>query len=85
MKKVFVVLFVTVPLGTAVVFIVNGVSSDTFPFFREPVEESQFLEQTYQAAKDHCLNNENSEMTQSQSYEECIKMVEEWFTDNPYK
>ena len=85
MKKVFVALFVTVPLGTAALFIVNGVASETFPFFSEPVDESQFLEQTYQSAKEHCLNNENSDIAQSQSYEECIKMVEEWFTDNPYK
>ena len=85
MKKMFVALFVTVPLGIAVLFIINGVASETFPFFTQPVEESEFLNQTYQAAKEHCINNNNSEIEQSQSYEECIKMVEEWFENSPYK
>ena len=85
MKKVFVVLFVTIPLGLASIFIINGVVSETFPLFREPIGESQFLDQTFQAAKEYCQNNKNTEVNQSQSYEECMKMVEEWFADNPYK
>ena len=52
MKKIFVVLFITIPLGTTALFITNSIISETFPFFGEPIEESQFLEQTYQAAQE---------------------------------
>ena len=85
MKKVFGMLFVTVPLGLATIFIINGIVSETFPFFREPVDESKFLEQTYEAAKKHCENNKNSSLVNGQKYNECIKVVEEWFEQNPYK
>ena len=85
MKKIFVVLFVTVPLATAALFITNSIVSETFPFFNEPIDNSEFLEQTFQAAKEYCKNISNSEVTQDQSYEECIEMVDDWFENNPYK
>ena len=81
----FVVLFVTVPLGMSVLFIVNGVVSESFPFFVEPSDEPKFLNQAYEVAKEHCMNNNNSEIETNQSYEECIKRIEEWFENNPYK
>ena len=85
MKKVFAMLFVTVPLGLAIIFIINGIVSETFPFFIEPINESKFLEQTYEAAKNYCENNKNSGLVNGQDYTECIKVVEEWFEQNPYK
>ena len=85
MKRIFVALFVTIPLGMAALFIINGIVSETFPLFTGTVDQSQLLEETYEAAKERCQNNQNSEMSQPQSYDECIKMVEKWFEENPYK
>ena len=85
MKKIFPLLFVVIPLGLAMIFIINGVISETFPFFREPVNQSQFLEQTYEAAKKYCENNKNPNLINDHHYNECIKDVEEWFEQNPYK
>ena len=85
MKKIFVLLFVAGPLGLAILFIINGIMSETLPLFREPTNNSQFLEQTYEAAKQYCENLKNSTINQEQSYGECMRSVEEWFEKNPYK
>ncbi|MDH3486983.1 MAG: hypothetical protein OEL82_02935 [Nitrosopumilus sp.] len=54
MRQVLVVSVVVIPLVLSVVLIVNGVVSDTFPMFREiPMNESQYLQQTYQAGLEH--------------------------------
>ena len=78
-------MFVAGPLGLAALFTVNGVMSETLPFFREHVNNSEFLEQTYEAAKQYCENLKNSATNQEQSYKECMNSVEEWFEQNPYK
>ena len=85
MKKIFVVLFVTGPLGLALLFIINGIMSETLPLFIEPINDSPFLEQTYEAAKQYCENLKNSTTNQEQSYKKCMNSVEEWFEQNPYK
>ena len=85
MKKIFVIMFVTGPLGLAILFIINGIMSETFPLFREPINNSQFLEQTYEAAKQYCKNLKNSVINHEQSYTQCMNSIEEWFDENPYK
>ena len=85
MKKIFVMMFVAGPLGLAALFTVNGVMSETLPFFREHVNNSEFLEQTYDAAKKYCEDLKRSAASQEQSYNECMNSIEEWFDGNPYK
>ena len=85
MKKIFVIMFVTGPLGLAIIVIINGIMSETLPLFKEQVNNSQFLEQTYEAAKEYCENLKNSTVNQERSYSQCMNSVEEWFEENPYK
>ena len=58
MRQIFVILAVGMPLFLAVLFIVNSIVSDSFLMFREtPIDESEYLQQTYQAGLNHCENN----------------------------
>ena len=85
MRQIFVILAVGVPLFLAALFIVNAIASETFPMFREiPFDESQNLQQTYQAGLDHCKNNyENLDtLDMKNEYEECINSVESWYAEN---
>jgi len=85
MRQIFVILAVGVPLFLAALFIVNGIVSDSFPMFREiPFNESQNLQQTYQAGLDHCENNYGNfdTLDKKNEYEECINSVETWYAEN---
>jgi hypothetical protein len=54
MRQIFVILPVGTLLFLAALFIVNAIVSETFPMFREtPMDESQNLQQTFQAGLDH--------------------------------
>ena len=58
MRQIFVITAVGAPLFLAALFIANSIASNSFPMFREtPLDESQNLQQTYQAGLDHCENN----------------------------
>jgi hypothetical protein len=85
MRQIFVILAVGVPLFLAALFIVNGIVSETFPMFREtPFDESQNLQQTYQAGLDHCENNyvNSDTIDVKNEYEQCITSVETWHAEN---
>lgn len=88
MRQIFVILAVVMPLFLAALFIANSIVSDSFPMFREaPFDESQNLQQTYQAGLDHCENNYGNSDTldKKNEYEECINSVETWHTKNGEK
>ena len=85
MRQIFVILGVGVPLFLAALFIVNSVVSDSFPMFREmPFDESQNVQQTYQAGLNHCENNYGNfdTLDKKNEYEECINSVETWYAEN---
>jgi len=88
MRQIFVILAVGTPLFLAALFIVNGIVSDTFPISIEtPFDESQNLQQTYQAGLNHCENNYGNydALDKKNGYEECIKSVETWYAENSEK
>ncbi|MDH3361751.1 MAG: hypothetical protein OEL56_06970 [Nitrosopumilus sp.] len=85
MRQIFVILAVGVPLLFAALFIVNGIISETFPMFIEtPFDESQNLQQTYQAGLNHCENNygKSDALDKKNRYEECVDLVEKWYAEN---
>jgi hypothetical protein len=85
MRQIFVALAVGLPLLLAVVFIVNNIALDNFPMLREtPFDESQYLQQTYQAGINHCENNYGNfdTLDKKNEYEECINSVEAWYDEN---
>jgi len=85
MRQIFVILAVGVPLFLVALFIVNSIVSDTFPMFREtPMDESQYVQQTYQAGLDHCENKYGNfdTLDKKNEYEECINSVETWHAEN---
>jgi len=85
MRQIFVILAVGTPLFLAALFIVNGIASETFPMFREtPFDESQNLQQTYQAGLDHCENNYGNSNTldMKNEYDKCVNSVETWHAEN---
>jgi len=85
MRQIFVILAVGVPLLFAALFIVNGIISGTFPMFIEtPFDESQNLQQTYQAGLNHCENNygKSDVLDKKNRYEECVDLVEKWYAEN---
>ena len=85
MRQIFVILAVGMPLFLAALFIVNSVVSDSFPMFGEtPLDESQNLQQTYQAGLDHCENNYGNfdTLDKKNEYEECVNSVETWLAEN---
>ena len=78
-------LAVGMPLFLAVLLIVNGIVSDTFPMFIEtPFDESQNLKQTYRTGLNHCKNNyeDSDSLDKKNGYEQCIKSVETWYAEN---
>ena len=85
MRQVFVTLAVGLPLALALIFIVNNVVSETFPLFgSSPMDETDYLKQTYEGGLDYCKNkykNINTIET-NQAYKECIELVETWHTEN---
>lgn len=85
MRQIFVILVVCTPLFLAALFIANSIASDTFPMFREaPIDETQYLDQTYQAGLDHCENNygDFDTLDKKNEYEKCINSVETWYLEN---
>ncbi len=85
MKKIFVILAVGLPLGLAVVFIANNVVTDTFPMFREsPMNELDYLKQTYEAGLEYCKNNygDITSMEKNEEYRKCVDSVETWHTES---
>lgn len=78
MKKAFVILFVVGPLGLATSLIINGIMSESLPLFTDSINDSRFLDQTYEAAKEYCEDIRNSITNQERSYDECMNMVEDW-------
>ena len=85
MRQIYVILAVGLPLSFAVLFIANSVISDNFPMFIEtPLDESQTLQQTYQAGLKYCENNYRNVDTfdKKNEYEYCIKSVETWYAEN---
>lgn len=85
MRQIFVILAVGFPLSIAALFIANSIASDNFPMFGETsFDESQTLEQTYQAGLNHCENNYgNFDALQNKNeYEQCIHSVETWYAEN---
>ncbi|MDH5569513.1 MAG: hypothetical protein OEX98_06965 [Nitrosopumilus sp.] len=85
MRQIFVILAVGVPLFLAALFIVNGIISETFPMLIEtPFDESQNLQQTYQAGLNHCENNyeKSDALDKKNGYEECVDSVEKWYAEN---
>ncbi len=85
MRQIFVALVVCIPLTLAALFIVNNVLSDTFPLFREdPMNELDFIKQTYEAGLDHCENNYDNveKINKIEEYRECIDSVEIWYLEN---
>jgi hypothetical protein len=88
MRQIFVILAVGAPLFLAALFIANSIVSDTFPMFREiPFDESQNLQQTYQAGLNHCENNYGNfdTLDKKNEYEQCINSVETWYAENVEK
>jgi len=76
---------VGIPLVLAAVFIVNSIVSDSFPMFREiPMDESQYLQQTYRAGLDYCENNYGNfdTLDKQNEYEKCVNSVETWHVEN---
>ena len=53
-------------------------------FIETPFDESQNLQQTYQAGLDHCENNygDFDTLDKKNEYEECINSVETWHAEN---
>jgi len=49
-----------------------------------PFDESQNLEQIYQAGLDHCKNNYGNPNTldMKNEYEQCVDSVETWYAEN---
>ena len=85
MRQIFVIFAIGMPLILAAVFIANSVASNSFPMFREiPFDESQILQQSYQAGLDHCENNygDFDTLDKKNEYEECISLVETWYSEN---
>jgi hypothetical protein len=85
MRQIFVIIAVGAPLFLAALFIANSIASDSFPMFREtPFDESQNLQQTYQAGLDHCENNYGNfdTLDKKNEYEQCINSVETWYAEN---
>ena len=85
MRRIFVILAVGMPLFLAALFIINAIVSETFPMSIEtPFDESQNLEQTYQAGLNHCENNyENSDaLDEKNEYVKCISSVEAWYAES---
>ena len=85
MRQIFVMLAVGLPLFFAALFIVNGIVSDTFPMFIDtPFDESENLQQTYQAGLNHCENNykNHDAFDKRNEYEKCINSVETWYAEN---
>lgn len=85
MRQVLVASAVGIPLVLSAAFIVNSIVSDTFPMFREtPMDESQYLQQTYLAGLDYCQNNYGNfdTLDKKNKYEECINSVETWHDEN---
>jgi hypothetical protein len=85
MRQIFVILAVGVPLFLAALFIINAIVSETFPMSIEtPFDESQNLEQTYQAGLDHCKNNYGNPniLDMKNEYEQCVDSVETWYAEN---
>jgi len=85
MRQIFIILAVVAPLFLAALFIVNTIVSETFPMFIEtPFDESQNLEQTYQAGLEHCEDNYGNSDTldKKNEYVKCINSVEEWYAES---
>lgn len=85
MRQIFVIIAVGAPLFLAALFIANSIASNSFPMFREaPFDESQNLQQTYQAGLDHCENNygNSDAFDKKNEYEQCINSVETWYAEN---
>jgi len=85
MRQIFVILAVGTPLFLAALFIVNAIVSETFPISREiPMDELQYLQQTYQAGLDHCKNNYKNfdALGGKNEYEQCINSVETWYAES---
>lgn len=85
MRQIFVILAVGMPLLFAALFIVNGIASETFPMFRgTPFDESQSLQQTYQAGLTHCENNYGNfdGLDKKNEYEKCVNSVKSWHAEN---
>ena len=88
MRQIFVILVVGVPLSLAALFITNSIVSDNFPMFRDaPFDESQTLEQTYQAGLNHCKNSYGNfdTLKNKNEYDKCINSVETWYAENVEK
>ncbi len=88
MRRIFVITAVGAPLFLAALFIANSIASDSFPIFREaPFDESQNLQQTYQAGLDHCESNYGNfdTLDKKNEYEKCINSVETWYAENVEK
>jgi len=88
MRQIFVILAVGAPLFLAALFIANSIVSDNSPMFREiPFDESQNLQQTYQAGLNHCENNYGNfdTLDKKNEYEQCINSVETWYAENVEK
>ena len=86
MRQIFVVLVVGIPLVLAAVFIASNALSNTFPLVQPDwIDESQAVEETYQAGLNHCLNNYESagnSIASKSEYEKCIQAVEDWHNEN---
>ena len=85
MRQIFVILALVAPLFLATLFIVNSIVSETFPMSMEiSFDESQNLEQAYQAGLEHCENNYGNSDTldKRNEYEKCINSVEIWYAEN---
>ena len=85
MRRIIVVFTVGIPLALSALFIVNSIVSDTFPMFMPtPIDESQNLQQTYQAGLDYCETNYGGVGTinNKEEYEKCINSVETWYAEN---
>ena len=85
MRQIFIILAVVAPLFLAALFIVNTIVSETFPMFIEtPFDESQNLEQTYQAGLEHCEDNYGNSDTldKKNEYVKCINSVEAWYAES---
>lgn len=88
MRQIFVILAVGAPLFLAALFIANSIISDNSPMFREiPFDESQNLQQTYQAGLNHCESNYGNfdTLDKKNEYKQCINSVETWYAENVEK
>ena len=85
MRKVFVFCIVVIPLGLAIVSILNTTLSGTFPLLETaPTDELEYQQYVYDAGLEYCKNNYGNVDTvyKKEEYARCIDLVEKWHAED---